>query len=69
MPGHSITMPGIFPLPMNMHPVDKECHPKGLTAVWAPALTREAVYDAMANHRTYAASKRQSYLDSHWGQT
>ena len=54
---------------MNMHPVDKECHPKGLTAVWAPALTREAVYDAMANHRTYAASKRQSYLDSHWGQT
>ena len=43
--------------------VDAECHAKGLTAVRAPVLTREAVYDAIAGHATYAATQRGIYLD------
>ena len=38
-------------------------HPQGFTAAIAPALSREAVFDAMASRRTYATTKRRVYLD------
>ncbi len=36
----------------------------GFTAVRAPALTREAVFDAIRDHRTYAATQSRIYLDA-----
>ncbi len=39
-------------------------HPQGFTAAVVPALTREAVYDAIQTHRTYATTRRRIYLDA-----
>jgi hypothetical protein len=41
-----------------------ETYPQGFTAVRAPALTRDAVYDAMRTRRTYAATQRRIYLET-----
>jgi hypothetical protein len=35
----------------------------GFTAVLAPSLTRDAVFDAIKSHRTYAASESRVYLE------
>ena len=37
--------------------------PEGFTGVWVPELTRESVFDAMAEHRSIATTKRRIYLD------
>jgi hypothetical protein len=37
---------------------------QGLTAALAPELTREAIFDAMAGRRTYAATRSRIYLDA-----
>jgi hypothetical protein len=37
---------------------------QGLTAALAPALTREAVFDAIAGRRTYATTRSRIYLDA-----
>lgn len=39
--------------------------PEGFTGVWVTALTREGVFDAMAERRTVATTKRRIYLDVH----
>jgi hypothetical protein len=39
----------------------------GLTAVWAPALTREAVYDAMWQRRCYATTGARIILETRIG--
>jgi len=44
-------------------PRDYFSHPEGYTAAFAPALTRENIYDAMKTRRTYASSKSRIYLD------
>jgi len=44
------------------HP-DAGTWPGGLTAVFAPALTRDAVYDAIKDGRTYATTCSRVYLD------
>lgn len=41
-----------------------DSHPQGLTAVLAPALSRENVYDAIKEGRTYATTARRIYLDA-----
>lgn len=38
-------------------------HKEGFTAVRAPTLTRENVFDAIVEHRTFAATKSRIYLD------
>ena len=43
--------------------------PQGFTAAWAPALTRENVFDAISAHRTYATTKTRLYLDVEHRQT
>ena len=37
--------------------------PQGFTGAWAPALSRENVYDAVKRHATYATTKSRIYLD------
>ena len=37
--------------------------PAGYTAVLAPALTRDAVFDAIKNRKTYATTQTRIYLD------
>ncbi len=36
---------------------------KGLVGLWADALTRESVFEALANRQTYATTGRRIYLD------
>ena len=38
---------------------------QGFTAALAPALTRDHIYDAMRNRRTYATTQSRIYLDTH----
>jgi hypothetical protein len=38
--------------------------PEGFTGVWVPELTRGNVFDAVAQHRSYATTKRRIYLDA-----
>jgi len=38
-------------------------HPQGFAAAFAPRLTREDIFDAIAGRRTYAATKSRIYLD------
>ena len=38
--------------------------PTGFTAARVPALTRDAVFDAMRDHRTYATTQSRIYLDA-----
>lgn len=38
--------------------------PQGFTAAFAPALTRECVFDAMRDRRTYATTASRIYLDA-----
>ena len=38
-------------------------HDQGLTACFAPALTRDAIYDAIKTRRTYATTCNRIYLD------
>jgi len=45
-------------------PRDYVPYEQGLTAVLAPQLTREAVFDAMAGGRTYATTHSRIYLDA-----
>jgi hypothetical protein len=40
-----------------------ESHPQGFTACFAPELTRENIFDAIKNRKTYATSKKRIYLD------
>ncbi|MFW5857548.1 MAG: DUF3604 domain-containing protein, partial [Planctomycetota bacterium] len=40
-------------------------HDQGFTAVMVPELTREAVFDAIANRQTYATTMSRIYLDVH----
>ncbi|MBT3289706.1 MAG: DUF3604 domain-containing protein [Victivallales bacterium] len=40
--------------------------PQGLTACLAPELTREGVFDAIAEQRTYATTNSRTYLDANW---
>lgn len=42
-------------------------HPEGFTAAIVSALTREDVFDAIVQHRTYATSKSRIYLDAPLG--
>jgi len=44
-------------------PVSAPFYPGGYTAVAAPSLTREAVFDALAQRRTYATTQSRIYLD------
>ena len=44
-----------------------ETYPQGLTAAFVPALTREAVFDAMATRQTYATTHSRIYLDVQCG--
>ena len=39
---------------------------EGFTGAFAPALTRENVYDAMKTHQTIATTKSRIYLDTRW---
>jgi len=41
----------------------KSLYTQGLTAALAPDLTRDAVYDAIRDHRTYATTNSRIYLD------
>jgi hypothetical protein len=47
-------------------PLDHIPYPQGLTACLAPHLTREAIFDAIANRQTYAATNSRTYLDAQW---
>lgn len=38
-------------------------YPQGLTGAWAPALTREAVFDAIRDRRVYAATRSRILLE------
>ncbi len=38
-------------------------YPQGFTAVWAPALTREMLFDALATRRCYAATRRGLFAE------
>jgi hypothetical protein len=40
-----------------------ESRPQGFTAAWVPELTRECIFDAIAEHRTYATTRSRIYLD------
>lgn len=44
-------------------PKDFRSSPEGFTAARIPALTREHVFDAIADHRTYATTKSRIYLE------
>ncbi len=47
-----------------LHPTtEAEIHPKGLTAAWAPSLTRSGIYGAIHDHRTYATCQKRIYLE------
>lgn len=37
---------------------------QGFTAAWAPQLSRETVFDALRDRRTYATTRRRIYLDA-----
>jgi hypothetical protein len=39
-------------------------YPSGLTAVWAPELTRENIFDAIRTRHTYAATLSRIYLEA-----
>lgn len=41
----------------------QQAYPGGLVAVWAPELTREAIWDALWNRRCYATSGKRIYLE------
>ena len=41
----------------------QQAYPGGLVAVWAPELTREAVWEALWNRRCYATSGKRIYLE------
>ncbi len=43
---------------------DRTARPGGYTAVKAPDLTREAVFDAIRNRQTYASTQSRVYLDT-----
>ena len=47
-------------------PQDHVPWPQGLTACRAPELTREAIFDAIADRRTYATTNCRIYLDAQW---
>lgn len=49
--------------PGNPHPEPGLCEPSGLTAILAPELTREAIWDALHERRCYATTGARIYLD------
>jgi hypothetical protein len=49
-------------------PQDHVPWPQGLTACVAPALTRDGIFDAIANRHTYATTNSRTYLDAQWRQ-
>ena len=51
-PGHSLSH------------LTRDTNPSGLTAALAPALTRDHIYDAIRDHRTYATTNRRIYLEA-----
>jgi hypothetical protein len=44
-------------------------YPAGYTAVFAPSLTRDSVFDAIKNRKTYATTQSRIYLDVTFGET
>ena len=45
-------------------PLETRFWPAGYTAILAPALTREAVFDAISKRQTYATTQTRIYLDA-----
>ena len=53
-------------LPGRSYPHDRQVHtpfPGGLAAIWAPELTREALFDALRNRRCYGTTGARIILD------
>ena len=46
-------------------PAPTRTWPAGYTAAFAASLTRDAVFDAIKSHRTYATTQTRIYLDVH----
>ena len=44
-------------------------YPAGYTAVLVPTLTRDVVFDAIKNRKTYATTQSRIYLDATFGKT
>ena len=45
---------------------DSRAYPQGLTAALVPTLTREHVFEALRERRTYATTCRRILLDTRW---